>query len=42
MLKEANYPGMGVVNELIYGTELVGSVPAAGIFEAKFKPADVR
>ena len=41
MLKEANYPDMGVVNELMYGTELVGSVPASGIFEAKFKPAEM-
>ena len=41
MLKEANYPDMGVVNELIYGTELVGSVPASGIFEAKVKPAEM-
>ena len=41
MLREANYPDMGVVNELLHGTELVGSVPASGIFEAKFKPADM-
>ena len=39
MLKEAKYPDMGVVNELIHGTELVGSVPSSGIFEAKLKPA---
>ena len=41
MLKGANYPDMGVVNELIHGTELAGSVPASGIFEAKFKPAEM-
>ena len=41
MLREAKYPDMGVVNELLHGTELVGSVPASGIFEAKFKPADM-
>ena len=41
MLREANYPDMGVVNELLHGTELVGSGPASGIFEAKFKPADM-
>ena len=43
MLREAKYPdmGMGVVNELIHGTELVGSVPSSGIFDAKFKPADM-
>ena len=43
MLKEAKYPDMGVVNELLNGTELVGSVPSSGIFEAKFKfkPTDM-
>ena len=41
MLKEAGYPDPGVVDELINGTELVGTVPASGIFETKFKPADM-
>ena len=31
MLKEANYPDMGVVNELLHGTELVGSVPRSKV-----------
>ena len=41
MLKEAGYPDPGVVDELINGTELVGTVPASGIFGTKFKPADM-
>lgn len=41
MLKEAGYPDLGVVDELVDGTHLVGAVPASGIFETKFKPADM-
>ena len=39
MLKEANYPDMDVVDETIKGTDLVGEVPATGIFNIKFRPA---
>ena len=41
MLKEAGYHDLGVVNELIEGTCLVGPVPSTGIFESKFRPADM-
>ena len=41
ILQEAGYPDLGVVDELVHGTHLVGTVPASGIFETKFKPADM-
>ena len=39
MLKEAGYADVGVVEETIKGTDLVGEAPATGIFNAKFRPA---
>ena len=39
MLKEANYPDLGVVEETIRGTDLVGEAPATGVFNFKFRPA---
>ena len=39
MLKEANYSDMGVVEETIRGTDLVGEAPATGVFNSKFRPA---
>ena len=41
MLKESGYPDLGVVDELTQGTSLVGPVPPTGLFEAKFRPADM-
>ena len=41
MLLCANYPDMGVVDEVLSGTELVGEVGITGIFESRFKPADI-
>ena len=41
MLKEAGYPDLGVIEELIDGTSLVGPAPPTGIFESKFRPADM-
>ena len=39
MLKEAKYADLGVVDETIKGTDLVGEAPATGIFNTKFRPA---
>ena len=41
ILEDLEYPDMGVVDEMIHGTELVGEVPPFGIFEKTFKPADM-
>ena len=39
MLKEAGYADVGVVEETIKGTDLVGEALATGIFNTKFRPA---
>ena len=39
ILVECNYPDLGAFEELAFGTELTGEVPAAGIFAPTFKPA---
>ena len=39
MLKEAGYADVGVVEETVKGTDLVGEAPATGIFNTKFRPA---
>ena len=41
ILEELQYPDMGVVDELLGGTSLVGEVKDCGIFEKKFKHADM-
>ena len=41
ILEELQYPDLGVVDELLNGTSLVGEVPDCGIFEKKFKHADM-
>ena len=41
MLESSGYPDMGVVDEVIGGTELLGEVGVTGIFGSKFKPADI-
>ena len=41
ILEELQYPDMGVVDELLGGTSLVGKVQDCGIFEKKFKHADM-
>ena len=40
MLEEVNYPDMGVVDEMVQGTQLTGIIPPTGIFEKAFKPAE--
>ena len=39
MLRDAEYPDMGVVSELRDGAELTGEVPATGMLPKCFKPA---
>ena len=39
MLKEAGYADLGVVDETIRGTDLVGEAPATGVFNTRFRPA---
>ena len=39
MLQAINYEGMGVVDEFMGGTSLVGSAPTSGLWPAKFTPA---
>ena len=41
ILAELNYPDAQVFEELLSGTNLVGEVPICGMFEKKFKPADI-
>lgn len=41
ILAELDYPDMSVFEELLNGTKLVGEVPACGVFEKKFKSADI-
>ena len=39
MLLESSYPDLGVGDELVHGSDLVGSVPATGMLPGKFTPA---
>ena len=39
LLVEANYTGMGVVQEFVQGTSLVGEVEQCGLWPSKFLPA---
>ena len=39
MLQATNYEDMGVVDEFLCGTSLVGGAPTAGLWPAKFTPA---
>ena len=39
MLQAINYEDMGVVDEFLGGTSLVGSAPTTGLWPAKFTPA---
>ena len=39
MLQAINYEDMGVVDEFMCGTSLVGAAPATGLWPAKFTPA---
>ena len=41
ILTELQYPDIGVFEELTLGTQLVGEVPTCGLFEKKFKSADL-
>ena len=41
MLEAASYPDMGRVDEVLNGTSLIGEVEVTGIFESKFKPAEI-
>ena len=41
ILADLQYPDAGVFEELLIGTNLVGEVPPCGMFEKKFKPADI-
>lgn len=41
ILEEIGYPDVGVFDELVHGTELVGEVKPFGIFEKAFRPADM-
>ena len=41
ILAELNYPDAQVFDEMLAGTSLVGEVPLCGMFEKKFKPADM-
>ena len=40
-LQELNYPDLGVFDEMVGGTHLVGEIPQCGMFEKKFKSADL-
>ena len=39
MLQTINYEDMGVVDEFMCGTSLVGAAPTTGLWPAKFTPA---
>ena len=41
ILQAEGYPDMGVVQELLEGTRLVGQVPCTGVFDKCFKPASL-
>ena len=41
LLREANYQDMGVVNEVVCGTPLVGETETTGLWPSKFVPAMV-
>ena len=41
ILTELQYPDLGVFEELTLGTQLVGVVPTCGLFEKKFKNAEL-
>ena len=41
ILEEIGYPDVGVFDELVHGTELVGEVKPFGIFEKAFRPAEM-
>ena len=42
MLQEAGYSDLGVFDEVSQGTVLAGEVAQTGVFEQKFKPADLQ
>lgn len=41
ILEDVGYPALGVYDELVNGTELVGEVKPFGIFEKAFRPAEI-
>ena len=41
ILKHEGYPDLGVVNEVLEGTKLVGQVPETGVFDKCFKAAEI-
>ena len=41
MLQQAQYPDLGVFDEMIRGTVLTGEVAPCGIFDKVFKPAEI-
>ena len=41
ILEDVGYPDLGVYDELVNGTELVGEVKPFGIFEKAFRPAEI-
>ena len=41
MLGAANYPDLGVVDEFIQASELVGNVERTGLWPPKFQPSTI-